>query len=126
MVETTTGSQKLSILTFDAGFHDSPSNLSTSSHTGSQNILVTALNNKPVTNLWTTHQSHFTGDLEVFYPPSWFGKLGIRSAIGSFTVEGKDFMIDKNDKFQLNAHRGLANSSVSINSLGTGRVRFVC
>ena len=129
-VETTTGSQMLSVLTSRIGPHDPISNLTTTARTGVQNIAVSSLDGKPITKLRGDHRSTHTGSLEVTYPSGrgWSGAVHAKAKTwGSVSVTGEGLNYEKQDQRDVKATRGNPPFEiVEVISEGTGSVVFRC
>jgi len=130
-VDTSTGSQVLSIVSSGIGQHDELSNLTTHSRTGAQKVTFVSLDGayEPITNLRAEHRSLATGSLDIVYPSVWLGKVhATASLLGHLGVQGDDLKFIKQAKHEIIAYRGPVKNrqTVEVISDGTGRVNFKC
>lgn len=131
LVDTTTGSQVLSVMASGIGRHDEISNLMTYSKTGAQTVVVTSLDPayEPLTNLRAEHHSFATGPLDIIYPAAWLGKVHAAAGLfGHINVQGDDLEYVKQGKSEIIAYRGpvKGRQNVEVISDGTGSVKFRC
>ena len=130
-VDTTTGTQVLSIVPSGIGRHDELSNLTTHSKTGAQKVTFVSLDGayEPITNLRAEHRSLATAPLDIAYPSVWLGKVhATTSLFGHLSVQGDDLEYIKQAKGEVIAYRGPVRNrqTVEIISDGTGSVNFKC
>lgn len=127
-VETTTGVQTLSILTSGVGPDDEISNLTTTSGTGTQKVVLTSLDSKrtPVSNVRGVHQSLATASLDIVYSPYWIGKVHAAvTPFGTVTVTGDDLQYAEKQVDNILAYRGSGNLTLTeVISKGTGNASF--
>lgn len=129
IVETTTGVQTLSILTSGVGPDDEISNLTTSSGTGTQKVVLTSLDSarKPVSNIRGLHQSFGTASLDVVYSPAWVGTVHAAALpFGQVSVVGDDLKYLEKDNDNIVAYRGSGRNLTltEVISKGTGNAFF--
>lgn len=127
-VETTTGVQTLSIFTSGVGPEDETSNLTTTSSTGTQQVVLTSLESDktPVSNIRGVHQSFGTASLNIIYSPSWVGKVHAAALpFGQVTVTGDDLKYTEKHTDEIVAYRGSGNLTLTeVISKGTGNASF--
>lgn len=130
-VETVTGQQHLSILLYDVGPEDAVSNITTSSRTGQQRIVLQPLVQaiEPITNINAEHRGTATAALDIQYPAQWMGEIyGLASPLGNVEIEGSRLEFVRYSEHEKMAYRGsdISRHRVEAISIGTGSVSFMC
>lgn len=130
-VDTTFGSQSLSIIGQGLGPMDQISNLTTLSRTGSQKIIVTSLDPSPVhlTHLRSEHHVVGSASMDISYPSTWQGEVhAIGSPIGSIVVEGDGLEYKMSSNVEIIARRRYSNITTTVDIIndGTGSISFRC
>lgn len=131
VVDTSTGSQILSVMASGIRRQDELSDLKTYSRTGAQNVTVTSLDSalEPMTNLRAEHHSFATAPLNIVYPAVWLGRVhAIASLRGHLGVEGDNIEYVKQGNTEIIAYRGpvRGRQTIEVISDGTGSVSFQC
>lgn len=131
LIDTTTGNQMVSVLTYDVGSHDDVSNLTTFSETGAQKLVLNSLESayKYITNVRAEHHGFATAALDIDYPSNWLGEIRAHvSPLGLVDVQGDDLDFTKTGHREIIAHRGSSEDMqrVEVISDGTGTASFKC
>lgn len=135
LVDTTTGVQTLSVMTYGVGRYDEQSNLTTLSKTGTQYIVLTSLEKPdvPIWNLRAEHHALGTASLDVTYPSAWLGEIhAVASPFGHVSVSGGGLKYTRRDRDSIIAYRGPSQVAredlnlVEVVSEGTGSASFKC
>lgn len=131
LVETTTGVQALSILTYGVGPGDNISSLTTTSGTGTQKVVLTSLESehKRVSSIHGVHRSFGTASLDIVYSPSWVGQIhAAASPFGSVSVTGDNLKYTQKNIDNIVAYRGTGRNLTltEVISEGTGSASFKC
>lgn len=130
-IETVTGQQHLSLLLYDVGPDDVASNITTSSRTGQQRIVVQPLvpSITPITNINAQHRGTATAALNLDYPRQWNGEIyALASPLGNVEIDGSQLEFTRYSEHEKMAYRGSASSRHRVDaiSIGTGSVSFIC
>lgn len=128
-IESTTGKQTLHILTSGVGPKDEVSNLTTTSGTGTQKVVLSSLDpeRSAVSNIRGLHQSMATASLDIVYSPSWVGKVHAAvSPFGQVSVTGDDLNFAEQELDSIIAYRGSGRNLTltEVISKGTGNASF--
>lgn len=130
-VETVTGQQHLSVLLYDVGPEEAVSNITTSSRTGQQKIVLQPLvpSTEAITNIHAKHRGTATAALDIEYPSKWMGEIyALASPLGNVEIDGSELEFIRYTEHEKMAYRGADSSrhKVEAISIGTGSVSFMC
>lgn len=128
-VESTTGVQSLSVLTSGVGPDDEVSNLTTTTGTGTQKVVLTSLDSEhiPVSSIRGVHQSFATASLDIVYSPAWVGRVhAAASPFGLVSVVGDDLEYTEKEADSIVAFRGSGRdlTLTEVISKGTGNASW--
>ena len=130
LIDTTTGTQQLSIMAYDLSTSYEISNLTTYSRTGSQRVVLKPLDSAydSITKLRAEHHSFLTASLDVQYPSLWLGEVHAEATLGRVDVTGQGLEYIKHGAREVVAHQGsLATLEVvQVICEGTGSSSFSC
>lgn len=131
LVDTTFGSQSLSIIGQGLGPMDEISNLTTLSRTGVQRIIVTSINpaSIPVAHLHSQHKVFGAASMDINYPSNWQGEVqAVAAPVGNLVVEGDGLEYRSGSDLEVVARRRYSNvtTTVQIVNEGTGDIVFRC
>ncbi|KAL2425968.1 hypothetical protein ABEF95_008104 [Exophiala dermatitidis] len=129
-IDTHSASVSVDVFTFGVSEHHAPSNISTSTQSGSQNIQVIAPSGstEAVRAIDASHTVLGSGSMNIHYPSEWEGTVHIpQQGSGYISASGDGLLVRKESGRELFGYKGQKEGrKVEIFEQGSGSVRFRC
>ncbi|KAJ4511638.1 hypothetical protein HRR83_004324 [Exophiala dermatitidis] len=129
-IDTHSASVSVDVFTFGVSEHHAPSNISTSTQSGSQNIQVIAPSGstEAVRAIDASHTVLGSGSMNIHYPSKWEGTVHIlQQGSGYISASGDGLLVRKESGREIFGYKGQKEGrKIEIFEQGSGSVRFRC